>query len=56
MIIGSDRAGGTDTSLIIQELNSMNVGVEIMNMSSACSSHNILLSEKRNFLSFFLFK
>ena len=56
MIIGSDKADGTDTSLIIQELNSMNVGIEIMNMSSACSSHNILLSEKRNFLSFFLFK
>ena len=56
VIIGSDKADGTDTSLIIKELNSMNVGVEIMNMSSACSSHNILLSEKRNFLSFFLFK
>ena len=56
VIIGSDKADGTDTSLIIQELNSVNVGVEIMNMSSACSSHNILLSEKRNFLSFFLFK
>ena len=56
VIIGSDKADGTDTSLIIQELNSMNVGVEIMNMSSACSSHNILLSEKRKFLSFFLFK
>ena len=56
VIIGSDKADGTDTSLIIQELNSINVGIEIMNMSSACSSHNILLSEKRNFLSFFLFK
>tara|TARA_B100000886_G_scaffold190178_1_gene130856 strand:- start:2002 stop:2373 length:372 start_codon:yes stop_codon:yes gene_type:complete len=56
VIIGSDKAEKADTSLIIQELNSINVGVEIMNMSSACSSHNILLSEKRNFLSFFLFK
>ena len=56
VIIGSDKADRGDTSLIIQELNSINVGVEIMNMSSACSSHNILLSEKRNFLSFFLFK
>jgi uncharacterized protein len=37
------------------ELNKLNIGVEIMSVSSACSSHNILLSEKRNFLTFFLF-
>ena len=49
MIIGSDKADGTDTSLIIKELNSMNVGVEIMNMSSACSSHNIFTFREKKF-------
>ena len=39
----------------LSELNQKNIGVEIMNISSACSSHNILLAEKRNFISIFLF-
>ena len=40
---------------IILKLNKRNIGCEIMNLSSACSCHNILLAEKRNFLSFFIF-
>lgn len=44
-----------DKTPIILELNKHNIGCEIMNLSSACSCHNILLAEKRNFLSFFIF-
>ncbi len=44
-----------DKTSIILELNKHNIGCEIMNLSSACSCHNILLAEKRNFLSFFIF-
>tara|TARA_X000000368_G_C23024814_1_gene709680 strand:+ start:1613 stop:1984 length:372 start_codon:yes stop_codon:yes gene_type:complete len=40
---------------IISELNQSNIGIELMTISAACSSHNILVAEKRNFITFFLF-
>ena len=55
VIIAIDNTCWVNKTPIILELNKLNIGVEIMNVSSACSSHNILLSEKRNFLTFFLF-
>ena len=55
VIIALNNTGYIDKTPIILKLNQMNVGVEVMNISSACSSHNILLSEKRDFLSFFIF-
>ena len=55
VIIALNNTGCIDKTPIILKLNQMNVGVEVMNISSACSSHNILLSEKRDFLSFFIF-
>lgn len=55
VIIALNNTGCIDKTPIILKLNQMNVGVELMNISSACSSHNILLSEKRDFLSFFIF-
>ena len=56
VIIALNNTGCFDKTPIILELNKMNVGVEIMSISSACSSHNILLAEQRDFLSFFIFK
>ena len=56
VIIALNNTGCFDKTPIILELNKLNIGVELMNISAACSSHNILLSENRNFISFFLFK
>jgi len=56
VIIGINNTGTLNKTPIISELNQKNIGVEIMNISSACSSHNILLAEKRNFISIFLFE
>jgi len=56
IIIALNNTGCLNKTPIILELNKLGVGAEIMNIGSACSSHNILLSEKRNFLSFFLFE
>ena len=47
----SDNA---DLIIIHTEWNEFKLS-ELMNLSSACSCHNILLAEKRNFLSFFIF-
>ena len=55
VIIGLNNTGCIDKTPIISELNNANIGAEIMTMSAACSCHNILLSEQRIFLSFFLF-
>ena len=56
VIIALNNTGCFDKTPIISELNGLGIGAEIMNIGSACSSHNILLAEKRNFLSFFLFE
>ena len=56
IIIALNNTGCLNKTPIILELNKLGIGAEIMNIGSACSSHNILLSEKRNFLSFFLFE
>ena len=56
IIIALNNTGCLNKTPIISELNKLGIGAEIMNIGSACSSHNILLSEKRNFLSFFLFE
>jgi len=56
VIIALNNTGCLNKTPIISELNKLGIGAEIMNIGSACSSHNILLSEKRNFLSFFLFE
>ena len=56
VIIALNNTGYIDKTPIILELNKLNIGAEVMNVSAACSSHNILLSENRNFLSFFLFE
>jgi uncharacterized protein len=56
VIIAIDNTCWISKTPIILELNKLNIGVEIMSVSSACSSHNILLSEERNFLTFFLFE
>ena len=56
VIIALDNTECIDKTPIILGLNEFKVGIEFMNFSAACSSHNILLSEKRNFLSFFLFQ
>tara|TARA_Y100000992_G_scaffold299872_1_gene267397 strand:- start:306 stop:677 length:372 start_codon:yes stop_codon:yes gene_type:complete len=55
IIIASKDIDCIDKTPIILELNKLNIGCELMNLSSACSCHNILLAEKRNFLSFFIF-
>ena len=55
VIIASNNKDCIDKTPIILELNKRNIGAELMSLSSACSCHNILLSEKRNFLSFFIF-
>tara|TARA_B100001027_G_C16041589_1_gene230089 strand:- start:100 stop:471 length:372 start_codon:yes stop_codon:yes gene_type:complete len=55
VIIASKDKDCIDKTPIILELNKRNIGCEMMNLSSACSCHNILLAEKRNFLSFFIF-
>ena len=55
VIIALNNTGCLNKTPIISELNKLNIGAEIMNIGSACSSHNILLAEKRNFLSIFLF-
>ena len=55
VIIALNNTGCLNKTPIISELNNLNIGAEIMNIGSACSSHNILLAEKRNFLSLFLF-
>ena len=56
VIIALNNTGCLNKTPIISELNKLGIGAEIMSIGSACSSHNILLSEKRNFLSFFLFE
>ncbi len=55
VIIASNNKDCIDKTPIILGLNKRNIGAELMSLSSACSCHNILLSEKRNFLSFFIF-
>jgi len=55
VIIASNNTGNIDKTPIILELNNKNIGIEFMNIASACSSHNILLSENRSFVSFFIF-
>ena len=56
VIIALDNTECVDKTPIILGLNEFQIGIEFMNYSAACSSHNILLSEKRNFLTFFLFQ
>jgi len=56
VIIALNNTCCIDKTPIILELNELNIGAEVMNIRAACSSHNILLSENRNFLSFFLFE
>ena len=41
---------------IILKLNKLNIGIDFMSISAGCSCHNILLSENRNYLTYFLFK
>lgn len=55
VILASNSTECINKTPIISELNKTSVGIEFMTISSACSSHNILVSEKRNFMSFFLF-
>jgi len=55
VIIASNNTGNVDKTPIILELNNRDIGIEFMNVASACSSHNILLTENRNFISFFIF-
>jgi uncharacterized protein len=56
VILASNNTGCLNKTPIISELNRLGIGIEIMNIRAACCSHNILLSEKRNFLSFFIFE
>ena len=56
VIIAINNTGCLNKTPIISELNKLGIGAEIMNIGSACSSHNILLAEKRNFLSYFFFE
>ena len=56
VIIALNNTGCLNKTPIISELNKLGIGAEIMNIGSACSSHNILLAEKRNFLSYFFFE
>ena len=55
VIIAINNTACIDKTPIILELNKLNIGAEVMNLSSACSCHNILISEKRDFASFFIF-
>ena len=55
VIIAINNTAYIDKTPIILELNKLNIGAEVMNLSSACSCHNILISEKRDFVSFFIF-
>ena len=55
VILASNNTECIDKTPIISKLNETNIGIEFMTISSGCSSHNILVAEKRDFISFFLF-
>ena len=51
VLIGTGEKNIILSQELIKHMHKLNKGLEFMNTESACKTHNLLLSEKRSFVS-----
>ena len=51
ILIGTGKKNIILSQDLIKHMHKLNIGLEFMNTESACKTHNLLLSEKRSFVS-----